>query len=516
MDNRNPFLVLGLPSNATTAEIREVGQRALMRARLLVDEDAESLHAIQDAVEALRDPVVRFHAGVEWPAVGPRAAELLRTHPERLNLRDNPEAARADVVKLLCDGESQAGASHIRGVFLLLRAYAIVAMHSQQRTPAKGSIAPPIGIVKDLLSDGIDAWGTAIASTEFWMTQRLRARELDDPRLSPNEVRLCQERAMDLALGRFAKLAQDALKRRDAQTCRTITDGLMRYAAKQPAVSNVLADVYGPLSGRVAIAIDGLSKTLENTKGKTAAPYEALLDKYKSDIGADIDLMLAVGDLPGTNEERARDGAAGFLRRVAIKAANEADAYSTSKRALSYAARAVSSQSIRKQIGEDMATIAELAVNSERAAKTKPYTDRLHEALARQDLLAALIAIDALLPLENAESRNQLAELRTRVSSGVATELFNSAMALSRSGNPSAAVAALKQALTYETVPAERAIIESALLRLYTQRVPAEKAGCIIPLVLGVSLVGAAIAGATALVPHTNLIIALLRSPIAP
>ena len=38
----------------------------------------------------------------------------------------------------------------------------------------------------------------------------------------------------------------------------------------------------------------------------------------------------------------------------------------------------------------------------------------------------------------------------------------------------------------------------------------------IIPLVLGVSLVGAAIAGATALVPHTNLIIALLRSPIAP
>ena len=89
-------------------------------------------------------------------------------------------------------------------------------------------------------------------------------------------------------------------------------------------------------------------------------------------------------------------------------------------------------------------------------------------------------------------------------------------MALSRSGNPSAAVAALKQALTYETVPAERAIIASALLRLYTQRVPAEKAGCIIPLVLGVSLVGAAIAGATALVPHTNLIIALLRSPIAP
>ena len=208
------------------------------------------------------------------------------------------------------------------------------------------------------------------------MTQRLRARELDDPRLSPNDVRLCQERAMDLALGRFAKLAQDALKRRDAQTCRTITDGLMRYAAKQPAVSNVLADVYGPLSGRVAIAIDGLSKTLENTKGKTAAPYEALLDKYNSDIGADIDLMLAVGDLPGTNEERARDGAAGFLRRVAIKAANEADAYSTSKRALSYAARAVSSQSIRKQISEDVATIAELAVNSERAAKTKPYTPR--------------------------------------------------------------------------------------------------------------------------------------------
>ena len=142
MDNQNPFLVLGLPSNATTAEIRDVGQRALMRARLLADEDADSLHAIQAAVEALSDPIVRFRAGIEWPALGPKAAELLRTHPKLLDLRTNLGADRSEVIELLCEGESACGANHIRGVFLLMRACAVLTKQANP-TPDGGPLPLP-------------------------------------------------------------------------------------------------------------------------------------------------------------------------------------------------------------------------------------------------------------------------------------------------------------------------------------------------------------------------------------
>ena len=82
----------------------------------------------------------------------------------------------------------------------------------------------------------------------------------------------------------------------------------------------------------------------------------------------------------------------------------------------------------------------------------------------------------------------------------------------------------LDEALMYETEPSERRIIETArssnapgVLREQARgQGSGRPSGCLIPLVLGVSVAGAAIGGATALLLHADSVIATLRSSIAP
>lgn len=545
MDTQNPFLVLGLPANATSAEIKATSQRALMRARLLEEEDAESLRAIQAAVDALRDPVVRFTSGIEWPSLGPKAAEMLRSHPGFVDLRTSLVADRTELIELLCDGESQAGAAHIRGVFMLMRACAILNHRLYQTSSALKGPIPPVGIASELLSRGIGEWAAAVASPEFWMAQRLRAREIDDPRLSADAVRGLQDGAMGFALSRFANIAQEALRRRDATTCRAITEGILRHHERHPEIGSVLAGVYGPLTARVTSAVADLRRALNASRSKSAAPYEQLLDRYRSEVVPNIELMLAVGDLPGTSEERARDDAADFLRSVAIQAANEADAYPTSKRALSYAEEAASSGALLEKVRTDRETIAKLIADAERAARTKPQRERLEQAFARRDLRAVLAAIDALAPLEDADERRELEELRSKVSSSLATEIFNSAAAMIKAGRFNEAYEKLEEALVYETVPSERRIIESARdtlrphvrSRATTGRIVSipdprnplhmpdwpkphpkspQSGGCLIPLVLGASLAIPGLIATASLLPDITSLFALAWNSVAP
>ncbi len=516
--------MLGLPSNASTAEIKGAGTRALMRARLLADQDEESLRAIQDAIEALSDPVTRFRAGIEWPALGTKSAELLRTHPKLLDLRTNPSADRSDVTELLCEGESATGASHIRGVFLLLRASAMFTnrMMKVRPVPPEAAIQKLNQTAADLLIRGIAAWDTANSSEEFWMAQRMRAKELDDPRLGVGELREYRARAMEVSLGRFGFLAQEALKRRDGVTCRAITQALLVHTAQHPELSHVLTSVYGPLCGRVTTTVAALRSALSSTRAKTAEPFEKLLDRYTAEVSDDVELMLSVGDLPGTSEERARDAAADFLRELAVVAANNANAYAASKRALSYAEPAASSQTIRDRVRGDKQAVADLIKGSEHAAKAKPHFDRLTQALKQNNHRAALAALDALIPLEEGQGRAQLAQLRVQVSSGLATKLFNSALELVKAGCIDAALQELDEALVLETVPSERRTIESArahvqsLTRSGGRILNAAKSGCLIPLVLGMSLVGASIAAVAVLTLHTDSILATLWSSISP
>ena len=66
------------------------------------------------------------------------------------------------------------------------------------------------------------------------MAQRMRAKELDDPRLGVGELREYRARAMEVSLGRFGFRAQEALKRRDGVTCRAITQALLVHTAQHP------------------------------------------------------------------------------------------------------------------------------------------------------------------------------------------------------------------------------------------------------------------------------------------
>jgi hypothetical protein len=53
----NPFLILGISADAELQDIRTVAQRALMEQRLEGDAAPEAVRRIENALEALQDPV---------------------------------------------------------------------------------------------------------------------------------------------------------------------------------------------------------------------------------------------------------------------------------------------------------------------------------------------------------------------------------------------------------------------------------------------------------------------------
>lgn len=514
MDRKNPFLILGLPANATNAQIRANGQHALARARLSEPNDPTKARTIEGALEILRDPVQRLRCGLEWPALGDTGAKLLASHPELLALTEDSTGDTTRAVESLVSGESESSQAHIRAVFQLMRAHELYSNRNQRsaRDP-RAAPSQSLKIASSLLSSGVSQWNLATSSREFWIIQRMRAKEFDDPRLSVEHVKELEETSTKLVLKRFATLASDALRLRDAEACKSITSGLLTDGAHRSQVESVLMDVYGPLCRKTTTAIEQLTSKLNALKSKSEAPYAALLRDYVAEVEPDVGLMLAVGDLPGSSEELARDGAADFLRALAVKSANEADGYQTSRRALEYARHTANTQSLLEKIKVDRGCVEDLLQKEARNAKTAPLEKQLHAAIARADFESALRTVDQLIALESGTAVTQLQQLRAHLSTHWATKLFNEAVVYANDGHSDLARATMEHALKVETNPAERLVIQHALRNLRAATTTARtggpweaerrlselratdaaaanksKAGCLIPLVVGMTV----------------------------
>jgi hypothetical protein len=124
--------------------------------------------------------------------------------------------------------------------------------------------------------------------------------------------------------------------------------------------------------------------------------------------------------------------------------------------------------------------------------------------LASNNLEDAVAIIDQLIVAAPVHA-TELRELRQRVSSGLSTNLFNSALAQIRYRNLGEARRLLNSALSHETVPSERMIIQRALATLQTQE---QKAGCLVPLALATTGIAVAGGSITAAIVGWNAFIA--------
>jgi hypothetical protein len=415
MTPNNPFAVLRLPANATAPEIKSAGQLALARLRLSDPDSTTAIREIESAIEQLRDPVKRFRFGLEWPSLGPPAAKLLATHPSFFDHSFEGREDRRAAIEQLMEGESPSCKQHIWAVFMLLHAqetFSRALAHKGQSLNVP--TAKEIRRVTTIFLEAIKQWNCATTSPQFWMEQRIRAKEINDPRVNADLITSCEQEAFAIAIDSFAALASTALRLRNAKICTAIVEVIKTSGANDSKIDGILSEIYKPICARMEAAIATLQRTLNSTKSKSAAPYEKLLAEYVRDIQPDIALILIVGDLPGTTEERCRDAAAEFLRSLSVESANNANAYEIAKKAVLLAQQTVDSAQLRNTLDEDSNQINKLETQSETLKIVAPIQKQLEIALKANDFESALQLIDRMMvaaPLYVTE----LTELRRKI-----------------------------------------------------------------------------------------------------
>ena len=409
MDSKNPFAILRLPSNASASEIRSAGQLARIRLRLADPESANAgmLKLVELAIDQLQKPVENFKAGIEWPALGPEAAKILKTHPLFDDVVTNPMKNRTEAIEMLMAGESDLDKDHIRGVFLLIQAHAIFTVHfssTASQSNASHTWKPKIDLeqASHSFSQGFACWMRATQSPKFWLGQRLRARDLNDPRLNAEFLQKCEKDAVANVLTEFVQFAVEALKRRDASTCLRVIEGLQKSGGDQMQINRALERIYEPMCNRVAAVIETLDKKLNVArKQKLVGPFRELLDEYTRDIKPDVDLMIQIGDLPGTSEERTRDLAASFLDQLATAGFNQANAVDFSYAATEAARYAASSTQLIKKLDGELKLIKKIQLRI-----------RLRSAFENKRHSEIVSIIDILRPIEDEDQIPTLQRLR--------------------------------------------------------------------------------------------------------
>jgi len=423
MDSKNPFAILRLPSNASASEIRAAGQLARIKLRLADPESANAgmLKLVELAIDQLQKPVENFKAGIEWPALGPEAAKILKTHPLFDDVVTNPMKNRTEAIEMLMVGESDLDKDHIRGVFLLIQAHAIFTVHFSS-TASQSNVnftwKPKIDLeqASHSFSQGFACWMRVTQSPKFWLGQRLRARDLNDPRLNAEFLQKCEKDAVVNVLTEFVQFAIEALKRRDASTCLRVIEGLQKSGGDQVQINRALERIYEPMCNRVAAVIEALDKKLNLArKQKLVGPFQELLDEYTRDIKPDVDLMIQIGDLPGTSEERTRDRAANFLDQLATAAFNQAHAFDLSYAATDEARHAASSTQLFIKLDGELKLI-----------KKTQLRIRLKSAIQNQRFSIIIFTIEELLPIADDDEVANLELLLARAQAAAkpSTELI--------------------------------------------------------------------------------------------
>ncbi len=480
----NPFLILGVSSDAEMSHIQSVGKRRLMMMRLDDEVDPSAIRRIEAALESLADPIARFEWGLLAPELTESEEAAFRSDPVLSAIADTPLQDLASAYQRLGEPEDPATLSHNLGCLRLIQAVAAT-KQAQEGTPE--DISDDLECIA-LWKDSFKRLQLAFRSDKFWMRHSLRAKSYADVRLSPDRVAAIRRDIESRVVEPVGEVIRKALLAHHVSVAQAYV-GLLRESGFPDAfVDDTLSAVYKPLADRIEKAVATLSEELE-AAGEAWA-FRSLLVKFKREALPGLEVMLAVGDLPGYAEEHARDTAGRFLRNLSVKAFNTTSEIATPKEAIALAVRVADSDSQRNRYRADMAVLDSQA----EAQKVKPLFDRLGRALQEGRLPDAIAAIDEILKAGGGGSANELKTLRRKVSSNHATMLFNAGLEALRRGDRDAAERMLRESRRWETVPSELEIIDRALAQLALVRSGRQSpTGCVlilIQVIAGVILAG--------------------------
>lgn len=458
---KNPFLVLAVSSDASIIDIKKVADRTLMEMRLHGDEDSPQARAIERAMEELRDPLKRFKWGLFWPELSPREVEPFRSNPILSQLSEDPKQPAAEAYNKICSTDSRVVKSHNFGSLKLIEAVA---------KTREAQLGTPDDISDDLACAKL--WEEAFAhltivteSDEFWMRQKMRAKSIDDPRLDDKYVKECRQNYLSEVLEPVGEVIQTALLDGHAKVASTYVDTLWKTDFDDKFIDSTLSSVYKPLADRVERNIKLLQERLEDLDEDTCdvSDFKKLLRDFQVEAHRDLSVMLEVGDLPGYAEEHARDTAAEFLRKLAIRSWNYTGEESVSNEALKFAIKFADASTLKKKFHQDLKDIREIASSNKAMKEVEHLIAQMERFYKQENYDGALLIIDEIIEAVPADQKAEFRQLKLTTRGNAAASLANKGIDHANAGRTNQALKCLKQALKYEHRPDQISLIKQAI-----------------------------------------------------
>ena len=481
--SKSPFLNFGVSADADLSEIRKVAQRQIMEHRLDGGANSPSARRIETALEQLQDPVERFHWGLYWPELTTEEAERFRADPVLSTLADNPRQDGATAYERIAANTHPDIRLHNIGVLSLLQA--IAATEAAQK-------ATPDDTSDDLACAAL--WKRAfhhllpVATSEsFWMRKKLWARDLGDKRLNDAKLASIREGYIPELLAPIGSVITAALLAGHSSVAKAYVALFRTSGFADTFVDATLSTVYKPLADRIERNVQGLKAQLQEVAmtANSEHVFAQLLSNFERDALKDLDVMLAVGDLPGYAEEHARDTAAQFLRELSISSWNRGNHSALAERTIALATRIADSASIRTQLNEDKATIAKLVQERQEEQRLAPRFAQLKQMLDAKKWREALPVISEIQAATSGTERQHMAKLHATISNNLAGEYFKRAAEALKSHSFAEAHRNIAEALRYSTDPELRALLLAAQARLPRNGLAhavnqVQKAGCLV------------------------------------
>jgi hypothetical protein len=485
--SKNPFLLVGVSADAEMSDIRKAAQRLMMEHRLDGGPNSPAARRIETALQQLQDPVERFHWGLYWPELTNEEAERIRADSVLSTLADNPLQDAASAYERIAANTHPDIRSHNLGVLSLLQAIA-------------ATEAAQTGTTDDITDDleCASIWKRAfgylqpvVTADSFWMRKKLWARQLGDKRLNDARLANIRETYVGELLAPAGAVISKALLDGHARVAKTYVELIRASGFEANEVEATLSRVYKPLADRVERTVAELKARLEAaTDGDDGKrQFRQLLTDFERGALKDLEVMIAVGDLPGYAEEHARDTSAEFLRSLSIASWNQTSDGTLSEQAITIASRIADSTSIRSKLREDLSTIQGLAKDrelSERLAQRYAHLKLLLDSKRWKD---ALPVIRELQSATSGDASRQMAKLHSTISNNVAIDLFERAIQALKNRRFSEAHALLDESLQFATKHEDRITIMMAQSRIpksglssaaTTVAAGMQKAGCLI------------------------------------
>lgn len=477
----NPFCVLGVSADADGQTIQQAATRGAMERRLRGEstDASKETQEIERAAEALKDPLTRFQASLQWVTLNAEEIAGWASQPETKRLAFDPS---------LLASTDYTSAARIESIALRSHNFAVLACADAERLATAGDIES----ATENWHRGFKYWSACMSSDEFARAVQQRAKQLDDPRLTQRRVREEIDAIPNRLLSRPVTLASDALQARRTEEAIALVELVRDAPFGKELTDAALERVYGPIAKRINREIEALEKELrsildaapneptESQKTAGVASIKKLLDRFRSSVAPDLDQMLDLGDLPGLTEEQTRDAAANFLNKVGIGLANAFNESNVAKSTLQLAKKYADAAHLHERLEANLKDVADASLADELGQILERSHGNFEQAIREIQELRRRAVSD--------NTRQALDAIERKLSDAYAVQLFEQAGEYAQRGNRDAARAKLQQAERWARDPQAKAVVQDLL-----RRVPAGGgSGCLIPIVAAVSLLALA------------------------